>query len=168
MPPNTVTTTYTFGVSSDDASSLYIDNVEIANNSGAPPELLGSTRSRSRSQTSPLDVVRRPVRCPRRADDSQVRSVRSAARLCIPAVPVGADLHASCMPAVCPGYVAGSHARALASLLPVIRDTCRVQCSSLPATQRADGDSVLDTSHVGADYEAPRLLTLCCLRTYVC
>jgi hypothetical protein len=37
-PPITVTTTYKFGISSDDASSLYIDGVKIANDTGAPPQ----------------------------------------------------------------------------------------------------------------------------------
>jgi hypothetical protein len=31
--------TYTFGVSSDDASSLYIDGVKVANDSGAPRKI---------------------------------------------------------------------------------------------------------------------------------
>jgi hypothetical protein len=39
MPPNTATTTYNFGIRSDDASSLYIDGVKIVNDSGASPYL---------------------------------------------------------------------------------------------------------------------------------
>jgi hypothetical protein len=34
-----VTTTYTFGIRSDDASSLYIDGVKIADDLGAPAHL---------------------------------------------------------------------------------------------------------------------------------
>jgi hypothetical protein len=40
-PPITVETMYTFGVSSDDASSLYIDGAKIANDSGALPQMCG-------------------------------------------------------------------------------------------------------------------------------
>lgn len=52
-PPNTVNTTYKFGISSDDASSLYIDGFKIANDSGGLPNLPARSHVRS-----PLFIIR--------------------------------------------------------------------------------------------------------------
>ena len=75
-PPNTVTTTYTFGISSDDASSLYIDGVNIANDPGAPPQLPRLTSPRSSCHASTLDIRRKLARFARQRFARTVTSVQ--------------------------------------------------------------------------------------------